>query len=184
MSNGKIRDLYMVNSEDTVVTVPASDIYRYLITPDSAFAAITSADAQAVENQRRGFRKRLAIPFIGLVLLLVFVVGFRDLTNPFFWVLMGIFAAASGFYALVWTDAAMVTYLPGAIRMSTATEDASELFAELTKKDRDTLFRAVEESGYDDDFLFQDLIHHYRRKHAKRTDRDWRMPRWGESRWG
>lgn len=177
MADEKIRGHYRVNSEDTVVSVPSFSLYSYLITPNSAFDALMRADRQALERQRRGFRKRLAIPFIGLVLLLVFVVGFCDVTNGFFWVLIGIFAAASFFYALIWTDPAMVVSLPGAISMSRAVEDSSDLFAQLTKEDRDTLFRAVEESGYSDDFLFQDLNQHYRLKRERRIDGDWRMPR-------
>lgn len=178
MSNQeRIRGFYRVNSQDTMVSIPA-DRYSYLITPDSAFDALMKADRQLLDARRRGFRKRLAIPFLALVLLLVFVVGFRDMTSPFFWVLMGIFAAVSLVYALVWTDQAIVEYLPGAIGMMANVEDASDLFAHLTKKDRDTLFRAVEESGYSNDFLLEHLGRHYRLIRERRIDGDWRMPRW------
>jgi hypothetical protein len=163
MSDGKFKGHYRINGYDTVITVPTTGSGRYLITRGSAWDDAVNADLEVRAQWRREFLKRALIPFIILVFILVFPIGFHDLSNIGFWILIGVFAVACLLYALLATDPPLFDVLPDSIRMSTAIEDAEYVFGGLTQEDRDKLFRAAETSIYSTDQLLEHLGSHYRR---------------------
>ncbi|WP_101546711.1 hypothetical protein [Brevibacterium iodinum] len=163
MADRKFQGRYRINGHDTVVSVPTAGLHRYLITQGSAWDAVVRGDSEARAQWRHEFLKHALIPFVILVFILVFPIGFHDLSNIGFWMLLGVFAVACLLYSLLATDPPLFEGLPDTIVMTAASEDAEYVFGALTQEDRDTLFRAVQTSYYSTDQLLEHLGSHYRR---------------------
>lgn len=152
---------YWVNDHDTVIRVYTGGQYPFLITRGSAIEAARHADAWVKNDWKHGFLKRTIIPFVILTFVLTVLIGFRDLTNVGFWILMGVFAGACLLYALLFTPSPTFSSVPNSIPVFHVGEEVEPIFIYLKPIDRDTLFREIERSPYTTEYLLDQLRIHY-----------------------
>lgn len=175
----QLRGIYRINGQDTMIRLPIPGETRYLISRGSAWSSAVDADVKSRMWWRREFLKRAIIPFVGLVVVLAFLIGFRDLTSVGFWILIGVFAAISIVYAFAFTELPIFSHVPGSIRVGHVGEnDEPEiLFSDLAPNDRDTLFLELKRSDHSVGDLLQQLRFHYEsQRHGSNTGpwRPWR----------
>lgn len=167
-------ETYWVNDHDTMIRIYTDDRHPFLITKGSALAAAQSTQAGYNAARRRGFRKRAIILFALLTFILTVIIGFRDLTSIGFWILIGVFAAVSLVYALLFAGSTVFTRVPDCIPVRHSWEEVDSLFIHLKPIDRDTLFREIERSPYTTEYLLDQLRYHYNGQYHKNP---WKLHR-------